>query len=322
MPAARAALLSAALLLGGCAPAPEGPGPLLPGLDRALPTLDRVVVEQGDGVLALRRDGDRWLIDGAAWRADPRWLQPLLLGLAEARCDEPRTADPQRYGRIGVAWPPTGALDEGAAFARPTARLALAFAGSERRVVVGHAHPRGGTFVRVEGAPHSCLTRVDLRLPARAADWLDPMVWSPPPGPPAWIEVSDGDAPALRLVARDGRYVADSRTGPPVDARADALAAALQNLRQRGLREPPAAAATGGRVLRFETTDGGRWALAIERDGAATLARIIEAPPAQGDGHEGLAFELPPDVADPLWADRAALAGADAAAATARDGGG
>jgi hypothetical protein len=319
---ALAMALATAAGLAGCATEPALPEPLLPGLDRALPGLDRVVVEQGGQRFTMRRDGERWPFEDAPWRADPRVLRPLLLGLAEARCDEPRTADPARFERIGVDWPPAGAdaagdaSAEGGAFARPTARLSVRIDGVPVAIVIGHPVARGGTFVRVENAAHSCLTRVDLRLPARASDWRDPPLWSPRPEAVAWVEVHDAGAPALRVVARDGRYVAESRVGPPADAKADALVIALLNLRQRGLRPLPAATggttidhASGERRLRFETAAGEAWEVVLRRVGAATFATVPLAPATQGGALAGIEFDLPPDVAEPLWASREALRG-------------
>lgn len=303
-PAVVAVAVAAGLALSACAPAPSGPAPLVPGLDEALPTLDAVTIEQGGQAFAFRRDGAQWRIDGAAWRADRRWLQPLLLNLAGARCDEPRTADPARFERIGVAWPPAAPRDEGGAFALPTGRLALRVGDATHRIVIGHPHARGGTFVRVEGAPHSCLTRADLRLPAQAAGWFDPRLWAGDVPVPARIVVEDPGASPL-VLQRDGeRYRAEGQA-LALSPLPDALASALVGLRQQDRR--PATDRPVERTLRFETPAGDGYAVALRREEARTWARVLAAPAAQGDGFEGREFLLPPDVADPLWASRESL---------------
>lgn len=304
-----AACAALAATLAGCSRAPAGPEALVPGLESALSGIARVTIEQQDDALVLVRDGAHWRIEEAGWRADRRWLQPLLLNLAQARCDEPRTADAARFGRIGVAWPPAAAEAEPAgttAFARPTGRITLDVGGRERHVVIGFPHPDGGTFVRVEGAPHSCLTRVDLRLPARTREWFDPRIWAEAPQPPASVVVEDAGAPALTLRRVGERYVADGQA-ISVSPLPDALVSALLGLRQNDVRA--AADAAAPRVLRFESPAGAMHAVALRREGEQVWARILTAPPSQGGGFEGREFLLPPDVATPLLPSRQALGG-------------
>ncbi len=295
------------LMLTACSDAPPSPPALLPGFSEALPALDRIVIEQSEERLVLLREGEHWRIDAAGWRADRRWLRPLLLGLAEARCDEPRTADPSRFGRIGVAWPSVPAIAEGEAFARPTGRLSFELAGERRQVIVGYPHPRGGAFVRVESAPHSCLTRIDLRMPARAADWFDPQLWAEPPATPDTVWVEDASAPALALRLRGQHYHVDADVLNPSPL-ADGLVAALLAPRQQGLR----ASAAGEdppfeRILRFESPASARYVLALRREGEQTWARVLAAPPRHGSGFAGREFLLTPDVAVPLWTPRSAF---------------
>ncbi|MGL6290809.1 MAG: hypothetical protein ACRC2H_09000 [Silanimonas sp.] len=311
LPAAVAAALVA------CTPAPSAPGPLVPGLAKALPAVDEVRLQQGDTTLVFERQGEAWRIRDAAWRADRRWLQPLLLGLANARCDEPRTADPSRFGRVGVAWPVEGSGDgeastdasnppQDAAFARPTGRLDFRVDGRAVAVVVGYPQARGGTFVRVDGAPHSCLTSASLRLPAQASQWFDPQLWQVPIEQVTAVIVEEPGAPPLRLVRRDGRFVPDGAMLSPTPL-PDALAAALAAPRQLDLRA--ATSAEAQRVLRLEGPEGGTFALALWRDGDASWARVVDAPAAEKAWYEGREFRLPVDVAEPLWAPREALGG-------------
>lgn len=299
-------VLSAVLLLAACRPAPEAPPAVLPGLADALPSLTTLTIEQGAERLILRRDGERWVIEGAGWRADRRRLQPLLLNLAQARCDEARTADPARFPRIGVEWPAAPAIAEGAAFAQPTGRLTLALDGVEARIVVGHPHPRGGTFVRVEGAAHSCLTRADLRLPSRAAEWFDPRVWEDVPAAPERVVVEDAGSTPLTLVREGTSYRAEGRAGASTPL-ADGLVAALLGLRQTGLRATADPVAPPSRVLRFDSPAGVPHAVALYREGEQTWARVIAAPAPGAAGFVGREFLLPPDVAGPLWFAREGL---------------
>ncbi len=301
------ALAAAALLaLSACSNEPAAPEALVPGLAKALPGLAEVRLQQGDVALVFERQGDEWRIRDAAWRADRRWLQPLLLGLANARCDEPRTADPARFGRIGVAWPAVSEASPDGAFARPTGRLNLTIEGREVSVVIGYPQARGGTYVRVEGAPHSCLSAATLRLPARVSEWFDPQLWRIPIERVTAVMVEDARAAALRLVPGEGGFRPEGAIialTPDADALASALAAPRQlDLRAAGSAEPM-------RVLRLEGEGGMVYALAIWREGEATWARVVDAPLDAARWFQGREFRLPTDVAEPLWAERGTLGG-------------
>jgi len=307
-------LLLALLVVGsaGCERTPQPPPALLPGFAAELPGLGHIIVEQSGERFELRREGEQWSIAAAAWRADQRLLHPLLLELAAARCDEPRTADAARFARIGVAWPPVAASAEGATVARPIGRLTLVVDGHESQVIIGHPHPRGGTFVRVEGAPHSCLTAARLRLPARAADWFDPRLWATAPGAPDVVTIEDAGAAPLVLRRHGERYLAAGQT-VAFSPLADGLVAALLAPRQQGMRPLPADAPPAAvRVLRFDAPPGASHALALRRDGVQTWARVVAAPTGQGAGFAGREFLLAADVADPLWASRESLGAAPA----------
>lgn len=296
----RTAAPVALMLLAACSKAPGTPEPLAPGLTTALPTLAEVRLEQGDTVLVFERRGDDWRIRDAAWRADRRWLQPLLLGLAGARCDEPRTADPERFDRIGVAWPAAEDVSPDGAFARPTGRLTLLVEGRELAVIIGYPQARGGTFVRVEGAPHSCLSAAALRLPARVSEWFDPHLWRVPIERVVAVTIEDPDVPALRLVPGEGGFRPEGAL-LALTPDADALASALSAPRQRDLRA--ASDAAPQRVVRVASDAGVSYALGVWREGGATWARVLDAPDAEASWYAGREFQLAEDVAQPLWAD-------------------
>lgn len=302
----RGPLLAMALVLAACSRKPAPPAELVPGLAASLPALAEVRLQQGEASLVFERRGDDWRIRDAAWRADRRWLQPLLLELANARCDEPRTADPSRFARIGVAWPAAVDATPEGAFARPTGRLTVTVDGREASVIVGYPQARGGTFVRVDGAPHSCLTTAALRLPARTSEWFDPQLWRFPIDQVTAVVVEEPGAPALRLVPGEGGFRAEGALvalTPAADALASALAAPRQvDLRATGDAQPR-------RVLRLEGEGGMAYALAIWREGESTWARVLASPSSATAWFQNREFRLPIDVAEPLWAERGALGG-------------
>ncbi len=303
---ARLAGVSVVVLgLVACTPRDVAPAAVVPGLAEALPTLNAVTIEQGGETLKIERQGAQWMIPKAGWRADRRWLQPLLLELSEARCDELKTADPSRYSQIGIDWPSSTPVMDAAtgAFARPTGRVSVSLAAGEQTVIIGFPQARGGTYLRAESSPQGCLSDATLRLPAKVSEWMDPRLWSERPVSPAWIQIEDGNQAPLRLIAVDGRYRVEGQL-LALTPLPDALVAAALDLRQLDLRA--SSDAEPERVIRFKAADGA-YAVALRREADATWAWVIEAPDTQGSGFAGREFRLPPDVADPLWASRESL---------------
>lgn len=277
-----AAVVLAALLLSGCARPPEEAAALLPALAPAAERLDRIQLAQGDEEMVFVRREGRWWIEDAEWPVARAWLDPLLLGLLDARCDEPRTARAEHFGQLGLAWPAeSDPAAVGGAFARPTGRLSLHLAAAPTHLVLGYPHPRGGGFVRVEGAASSCLTHTDLRLPATPAEWWEPALLDAPWQTLAALGMADGaEAPVWLDEDED-----------------DAALAAASGLRQIGIRPvrwplPPAQ-----RRLYLQTPDGRRLMIELRGTPEATWARVDE-PSLRYAGRE---FRLPHDVAATLW---------------------
>ncbi|MFN9966455.1 MAG: DUF4340 domain-containing protein [Lysobacteraceae bacterium] len=308
----RAAIVAVAgaalLLLAACQRTEREPDLLVPGFATGAPRMARIELEQGDGdaLAFVRRDG-RWWIDGADWPVARGWLDPVLTGLLTARCDEPRTSRPDRFAVLGLD-APRATPPEGGAFARPTGRWTFPLPDGDVRLVVGYPHPRGGTYVRVEGAASSCYTLADFRLPATRAAWFEAALLDPPFDRPVAVGVEADGLPAVWLAAGEGgaRLASPPLPGVPKvslpampgDAAVVALAVAASGLRQVDVRvatEPGDAprrlrlldAAGSERVLELRGTPGETWVRV--RDDAPRYARRE--------------FRLPPDVAAPLWAD-------------------
>lgn len=194
-------------------------GPLLPGLEARLNTLEEVrVVGAGDVVLAtLRRDGEAWrVVERDGWPADTGKLRGLLLRFAQARRLEPKTALPERYAQLGVE----DVSQSGAG----GVRLELHGGGEPLAVIVGRNNPQGrGSFVRLPEQAQSWLADADLAVekdPARwlARDLLDiaarrivAVEVRPERGPAFRIERRDGDATGFTLaqIPRGQRLVSD-----------------------------------------------------------------------------------------------------------------
>lgn len=283
-PEALAALLLGGLLLAACRPAAEGPARLLPELAERAGELERITLAQSGTERVLLRREDRWWIEGEEWPVARRWLDPLLVALLDARCDEPRTARPEHFARLGLDGPPASPVPAtGAAFARPTGRLGFHFDAQATQLVIGYPHPRGGTFVRVEGVPGSCLTHADLRLPATPDEWREPALLDPPWQAPEAIGLADADGSVRWL-----------RPEAAADAAAWSAAAALRQIAFRPLAEPLPPPV---RRLHLRAADGHERVIELRGSPEAAWARVDAAEPR----YAGREFRLPHDVAVPLW---------------------
>jgi len=284
-PETLALALCAGLLLAACRPAPEAPARLLPALAGQAANLDRIHLAQPGGAYVLVRRQGRWWIEGEEWPVARRWLDPLLVGLLDARCDEPRTARPEHFAQLGLTWPPAPADPTGGvAFARPTGRLGFYFAPTPTYLFIGHPHPRGGSFVRVEGAPSSCLSHTDLRLPATLTEWREPELLDAPWRAPVAVGVVDADTGTVRWLRQD-------------EASQAALWSAAATLRQIDLRPAAQPLPPPQRSLYLRAADGRLRAVELRGTPEAAWARVDAPEPRYADRE----FRLPHDVAVALW---------------------
>lgn len=83
------------------------PGTLVfPGLASRLQEAERVTVTtKGRTLTLVRKDGIWGIAERGGYRAQQDRLRELLTGLTELRVTEARTADPERYDRLGVGDP-------------------------------------------------------------------------------------------------------------------------------------------------------------------------------------------------------------------------
>jgi len=315
----RAGALTALLgvTLSGCSPAPEPNPMLLPGFAAAVERLQRIDVAQGDAALVFERRDGRWWVADAEWPVAVDWLSPLLIGLLDARCDEPRTADPAQYPRIGVGWPPQPAAEGAethreagaAAFSGQSGRIALDWGAGTQALVIGHARPRGGTYVRIDGTAASCLTRADLRVPVRASQWFEPKLLDAAPDDVAAVTVRDPGQPPLPLVRGENGWRLEGQ-GVALSPVAAALGTAAANLRQIDVARA-SQSFEAQRTLDLTLADGSSVSVALRREGAATFAEVQAG--ADSARYRQRRFLLPEDVAAPLWGSLAGL-GASAGA--------
>lgn len=137
----------------------------LPGVQVA--QVKAIEVQRGDQPLVrLERREQGWVVPAKAdYPADQGVVNKLLKALAEARKVEPRTANPELYGRLGLA-------DQGEAEQRAV-RLTLEQGEAPLRLLIGKPGQQDGQLVRRADEAQSWLVSQRIELPASELEWLD-----------------------------------------------------------------------------------------------------------------------------------------------------
>ena len=144
----------------------------LPGVQVA--QVKAIEVQRGDQPLVrLERREQGWVVPAKAdYPADQGVVNRLLKALAEARKVEPRTANPELYGRLGLA-------DKGEAEERAV-RLTLEQGEAPLRLLIGKPGQQEGQLVRRADEAQSWLVSQRIELPASELEWLDRRVTAIP----------------------------------------------------------------------------------------------------------------------------------------------
>jgi hypothetical protein len=144
----------------------------LPGVQVA--QVKAIEVQRGDQPLVrLERREQGWVVPAKAdYPADQGVVNRLLKALAEARKVEPRTANPELYGRLGLA-------DKGEAEQRAV-RLTLEQGEAPLQLLIGKPGQQDGQLVRRADEAQSWLVSQRIELPASELDWLDRRVTAIP----------------------------------------------------------------------------------------------------------------------------------------------
>ena len=137
----------------------------LPGVQVA--QVKAIEVQRGDQPLVrLERREQGWVVPAKAdYPADQVVVNRLLKALAEARKVEPRTANPELYGGLGLA-------DKGEAEQRGVG-LTLEQGEAPLRRLIGKPGQQDGQLVRRADEAQSWLVSQRIELPASELDWLD-----------------------------------------------------------------------------------------------------------------------------------------------------
>jgi hypothetical protein len=131
-------------------------------------------VRDGNGTITVERRDNRFVAAESGYPIKTDTIRDVVASSAELAFEEARTADPNRYGDLGLADPgDKNASDAGKEITFRTA------GGEFADLVVGKTDttaggPAGGIFIRVKGQPQTFLARGNVRLPAIRSDWFVP----------------------------------------------------------------------------------------------------------------------------------------------------
>jgi len=273
---AAAAAIGAAILLAPDRTAPPAvgqPTAAFPGIAERLASAATIEVARHDGRVTLRRDGDRWLIaERGGYPARPERVRELLVGLAELRLAEPRTANPELLSRLGLEDP----LQQGAT--GTLLRVLDASGAPLAELVIGRRRVRTGGNL-----PETAY----VRRPAETQAWLAEGRLPADHDPNLWLPRDIANIPRERLreaiIARAGAEPFAIRRGGDPDGdlsldplpegreadpeRLAAVARAFEALTLTDVAREADAAGDALGSARFAFTDGLTITVALRRDG-------------------------------------------------------
>ena len=231
--------------------------PALPGLAERLPQVNKVSVTGAGGspIATLQQGEAGWQLVERDFAADADALRRVLLGLAEAKRVEAKTAKPELYDRLGV--------EDVADAEAQGVQLTIEGGGEPLSLIIGQNVSRGtGTYVRVPGEAQSWQIDRNVAVEKSTANWLDKDLADIQPNRIASVSVTAG-TDKVEIVASesaDGDFIlANLPRGrqPQSEFVADATAGFLQGLRIEDVA-PAAdrAPAEPQRRALFRTDDG------------------------------------------------------------------
>lgn len=147
--------------------------PALPGLMERINDVGEIALQGPEDEFSVRFDGERWVTPAlASFPADFDKVKKALIGLAELRTVEAKTADPERYAALGLAAPDS---EEGAG---THLRLLSGAGDAIAALTIGDAARAGADrlYVRRDGEERTWLAEGALDLGETPKDWVDTMV--------------------------------------------------------------------------------------------------------------------------------------------------
>lgn len=284
---------------------------MLPGLKERINDVHSVTVEApASEAMTISRASGTWSVSTRAdYPAAVGTIRELLLGLADARILEQKTADPARYAALGVRDPE--------APGSKGVRLTVTGDGFEYGLIVGDTNQGSNRYVRSLGEAASLLVDRALPLPDTVGGWLRTDL----------IDIDAADVRFARIRHADGETIEIVKSGaedtefqvqnipagrelsyPTV---ANGIGSALNDLNLDEVRR--AAPGEPSTRAEFETFDGLRISVAVyaadgdsETDEPVWIALNVEAEPLDEPSADSVSAELTAGAAEEPAGDTAA----------------
>lgn len=230
--------------------------------------------------IAIRREDTAWHISTRDdYPADISKLAQLVTALAEAEIVERATANPDRYGLIGIDDPGKGGSGT---------RLSVIGEGFDYELVVGKDAQRTYQYVRLAGEESGYLVNRKIELPQDASDWMPAGIIDIPSERVRRVSIShaDGELLVIEKAARDDSNftvldIPDSRelSYPTIG---NGIAGALSDLELEDVRRSAEGDAQASSV--FETWSGLHITVDVTaQDDTSWLSFSAEAPGENGE---------------------------------------
>ena len=277
--AAALVVFGALALVAQYDPQPDTPGGrlLLPELGDDLDRVTRMTVTGAGAqpVATLERSDAIWsVVERDGYPADVEKVRHTLIGLAEARIVEAKTANPEFYDRLGVE--DVDSVDAGGV------AVTLTGARSPVNVIVGDSEGVSQTYVREAEQAQSFLIDRDPQVGRNTTDWLATEILAIPGSRVARVTVTHPDDHVVSVSKADAGQINFDVEAIPPDRELQSAGVAnvmgtvlsnlsLQDVEPRGDTDVPVT------VTEFLTFDGlAITAESLEREDEAWVAFRVE----------------------------------------------
>lgn len=256
------------------------PGQLaFPGLAAKLQDAATVRIAHHGASVQLIRKGEAWTVaDAAGYSAMQQKVRTLTTALTELKLQEPRTANPDDYARLGVA-------DAGKDTDSTEVKVLDAGGGAIAQLLIGHERTGSGgngdtVYVRKPGEAQAWLADGHLSVDSEAAQWLDRTIFDIPDTKIARDVVTRGGQ-SLTFTRQGDKLTLTAPTDhPEVDPfKVADVGRALDGLSLEQVRPGPAPGSEIGRAA-LTTSDGVTITATVSKSGAELWATFA----VSGDG--------------------------------------
>jgi Domain of unknown function (DUF4340) len=176
--------------------------PVVPALRSQANELTGLTIRDGTNTIAIERGDNGFVVADSGFPVKLDAVRDLVASSAELTFEEARTADPARYGDLGLADSGTEKAGKEIVFRSGKGDIADIVVGN-RDATVGSAG--GGEFVRVKGQPQTWLARGNVQLPANQSAWYVPLDFDVKRSEIKKIELTGGGRDAVTAVADAGK---------------------------------------------------------------------------------------------------------------------